>query len=115
MEIGNFIKYGIFSLIVIFAHGLPHSGKFSSKASKTKKNFSDSSELMTRPKLFCKHLASTHHVVPGQSWGSMSLDQQQLWMASFCDSFFCEANKLAGKGIYKCIPLNQEEPETNLP
>ena len=56
----------------------------------------------------CKRLKQNHKVQPGVSWGTMNTAQQTVWMDMQCDAFFCQPNKLAGKGVYKCIPLKDE-------
>lgn len=53
----------------------------------------------------CRQLRRVHQVVPGRSWGNMTKQQQDQWLSLQCDDFFCEPHELAGKGIYKCIPL----------
>jgi hypothetical protein len=48
-----------------------------------------------------------HRVIPGTSWGSMNKEQQDEWISLRCDEFFCEPHRLAGKGVYTCIPLKE--------
>ena len=50
----------------------------------------------------CERLYKKHKVEPGNSWGTMSLKQQDLWMKIKCDHFFCKPNKMEGRGKYKC-------------
>ena len=59
----------------------------------------------------CRYLAKTHDVKPGVSWGSLSKTQQNKWMAINCDQYFCKPNALAGKGVYRCIPLTRTSKE----
>lgn len=56
----------------------------------------------------CRELRKQYHVNPGISWGTLTSEQQDHWMELECDQFFCEPNKLAGKGVYKCVPLKKE-------
>jgi len=51
---------------------------------------------------FCRGLRQEKGVVPGKSWGTMTKKEQGEWMASRCDKFFCEPNKMEGKGVYNC-------------
>ena len=48
----------------------------------------------------CANLHREHGVVPGQSWGTMSLEQQNIWMTLHCDNLYCEPNPLEGKGTH---------------
>jgi hypothetical protein len=56
----------------------------------------------------CNTLTTKHKVVPGISWGSLTKKQEKIWMHLKCDEFYCEPNQLAGRGIYKCIPLSNK-------
>ena len=53
----------------------------------------------------CRQMRKRFRVKPGTSWGSLSTKQQDYWMKLGCDQFFCEPNNLAGRGVYRCIPL----------
>jgi hypothetical protein len=57
----------------------------------------------------CKNLRKAHRVKPGVSWGTLTRQQQDLWVKLNCDKFFCQPHKLAGKGIYECVPLEKTE------
>jgi hypothetical protein len=55
---------------------------------------------------YCKQQAHKHKVVFGESWGTLlNPDEQQLWIKHNCDQSFCAKNDLAGRGIYKCVPI----------
>ena len=49
-----------------------------------------------------------HHVVPGSSWGTLSIADQQKWLDWHCDKFFCHKHHLEGKGVYSCKKLLPE-------
>ena len=61
-------------------------------------------EDVRRIKNACKGLYRKHKVQPGQHWGTLTKIQQARWMEMDCDKFFCQPNKLSGRGVYKCIP-----------
>lgn len=62
-------------------------------------------DLFTRKE--CRALRRKHRVKPGTSWGTMTKEQQDHWIEINCDQFFCEPHQLAGKGVYKCIPVRE--------
>ena len=61
----------------------------------------------------CRYLAKTYDVKPGVSWGTLSKPQQDKWMSVNCDQYFCKPNTMAGKGVYRCIPLTRKEKLDN--
>ena len=67
-----------------------------------------SSDSRLKRRKQCRQMRRQHKVIPGTSWGSMNREQQDLWISLQCDEFFCEPHRLAGKGVYKCIPLPQD-------
>ncbi len=64
-------------------------------------------------KRMCRQLHKKHKVNPGQSWGTMDKAQQDEWISWNCDQFFCQPHQLAGKGIYKCVPLAKNDKFKN--
>jgi len=79
-------------IVVRFAPPLTNPSSSSSSAS-----YSSSSE-------FCRCMKSIHGVTPGKSWGTLKTREQKEWVDRACDDFFCEPNKLKGRGSYDCIP-----------
>jgi hypothetical protein len=57
----------------------------------------------------CKMWKKKFNVRPGQSWGSLTTEQQNQWMSWNCDEFFCKPHHLAGKGVYKCEKISDSE------
>ena len=53
----------------------------------------------------CLKLKVKHHVVVGESWGTLTEIQQNFWMKNRCDKHFCKPNRLEGLGVYKCDPV----------
>ena len=64
-------------------------------------------------KRMCRQLHKKHKVNPGESWGTMDKSQQDEWISWNCDQFFCQPHQLAGKGIYKCVPLVKNNKPKN--
>jgi hypothetical protein len=57
---------------------------------------------------WCHSIRASARVVPGESWGGMSLDEQQAWMHRACDRFFCQPNPMRGRGRYRCVPMTRQ-------
>lgn len=53
----------------------------------------------------CRTSKAEHGVQPGKSWGSLPNKEKNEWMARRCDRFFCEPNKMEGRGVYACRPI----------
>eukprot|EP01038_Epipyxis_sp_PR26KG_P004148 gene4148-5907_t len=62
----------------------------------------------------CILLKRSYNVAPGKSWGKMDINNQNRWMNLKCDGFFCKKNKLAGKGVYNCIPVTNSRINENV-
>lgn len=61
-----------------------------------------------KDKRTCTSMMANYNVKPGVDWGTMlKKETQDRWIELNCDKFFCQKNKLAGKGIYKCLPLEE--------
>jgi hypothetical protein len=62
-----------------------------------------------KDKRVCTSMRANYNVKPGVNWGLMDSkkDLQDRWIALNCDKFFCQKHKLAGKGIYQCLPLEE--------
>lgn len=92
-------------LIIVVAnniHDYSNTNTLNDKKSiDTNKTLSDNEYV----KRYCNHLRMKYHVLPGKSWGSMDNIKQNTWILNRCDQYFCQPNKLEGRGIYHCIPL----------
>jgi hypothetical protein len=62
-----------------------------------------------KDKRTCTSMRANYNVKPGVNWGLMDAkkDLQDRWITLNCDKFFCQKHKLAGKGIYQCLPLEE--------
>ena len=69
---------------------------------------------MSKKEIRCRLLSKKHKVIPGKSFGTLSIEQQSQWMRLRCDLFFCKPNKMEGRGRYHCEPrdnaLNRPNP-----
>lgn len=52
----------------------------------------------------CRALHTVHRVQPGQSWGSLSATQIEVWKRRRCDRFFCQPSPMESVGTYRCVP-----------
>ena len=64
-----------------------------------------SEKATTGEESLCRAAKAEHNVVPGKSWGALSKKEIGEWMARRCDRFFCEPNKMEGRGVYACKPV----------
>ena len=75
-------------------------------------NYKMMNELRNRSrsnnKRMCKQLKNKH-VVVGESWGTLSIAEQALWMSNNCDLFYCKKNAKSGKGVFKCETLARQD------
>ena len=63
------------------------------------------SKFAVGTKDWCREMKDEHDVVSGASWGTLPKPKQWEYSDANCDQFFCKPNKNAGKGQYKCIPV----------
>jgi hypothetical protein len=64
-------------------------------------------EVKTKEEELCDELKSKYSVIPGSSFGSMPIVDQDVYLKSQCDRFFCEPHPKAGKGVYDCVPIRR--------
>lgn len=57
-------------------------------------------------KEWCVNMRDTYNIIPGQSFGSLPQHMHAKYLKAACHRFFCKPHPLAGKGVYKCEPLD---------
>ena len=56
-------------------------------------------------KQYCFDMRSKYKVQPGRSFGNLPKELHVEYLAARCYRYFCEPHNMAGKGVFKCIPL----------
>jgi hypothetical protein len=56
-------------------------------------------------KEWCFEMKDKYNILPGQSFGSLPEEQHNVYLVARCYRYFCQPNAMAGKGVFKCIPL----------
>jgi len=62
----------------------------------------------------CVKMKNKYHIIPGESFGILPVNLHQKFLSKECDRFFCKPNALAGKGIYKCEPIEGQSTLKNI-
>jgi len=60
----------------------------------------------------CTKMRTDYDIKPGKSFGSLPASQHNSYLRLKCYRFFCEPNAMAGKGVFDCVELkNQQHPD----
>lgn len=65
------------------------------------------SEQQGKDKSWCIQMRDKYQIEPGRSFGSLPREMHNLYLQARCHRFFCKPHPLAGKGVYKCEPLDE--------
>jgi hypothetical protein len=58
-------------------------------------------------KEYCFAAKRKYSILPGESFGTLPESLRGAYMDARCYRFFCQPNKMGGKGVFKCIPLEE--------
>ena len=80
----------------------------SSASPNTHKQSTTTMSLSRRYK-WCVTMKDEYNVLPGKSFGSLPARLHNEYLNARCFEFFCEPHPTAGKGVFDCVPLPQEQ------
>lgn len=58
-----------------------------------------------KDKAWCISMRDKYNIEPGRSFGSLPYSEHNRYLQARCYRFFCKPHPLAGKGVFKCEPL----------
>jgi len=56
---------------------------------------------------WCITMNKKYEIIPGMSFGKLTVPYQKGYLKMDCDEFFCKPHPKRGRGSYTCEPLDQ--------